>query len=87
MKTMEPTIPTRPLTGSLSPLQYGPTAPKAHIRQTAIPGIGFVTSISAAKDADDVPLRFTDHLVGIRCEHWAPDAERTGDCRFGCLKR
>jgi hypothetical protein len=69
----------------LSPFQAGRTHPTAEIRQTVIPGIGFVTSVSVSKD-DEGNRRYTEHLVGIACRHWAPSAETTGDCRFGCLR-
>jgi hypothetical protein len=71
----------------LSPFQNGRRHRTADVRKTVIPGIGFVSSVSEEKDADGVPLRFTDHLVGIGCRHWAPSARETGDCRFGCLGR
>ena len=72
----------------LSPFQNGRRHRKAIVLLGPInlPGIGYVISASEERDVEGSPVRATLHLVGIECRHWAPHAETTGDCRFGCLK-
>lgn len=80
--------PRHPLTDQLSPFTGIPTRSPAHlVRVGHDPNIAAVISISNEVDAEGAPVSSTTHLVGARCQHWAPDAERTGDCRFGCVKR
>ncbi len=78
--------PRHPLTDELSPFAYGPQAKPAKLfeAQPSHPNLAIVISLSEKVDADGVPLRATPHLVGRRCQHWAPDGRRTGTCRFGC---
>lgn len=71
----------------LSPFQNGRRHRQAHVTPTAaLPGIGYVVSVSEERDDEGNPKHSSLHLVGIACLHWAPDARTTGDCRFGCLK-
>lgn len=72
----------------LSPFQNGRRRAPAVLIQgmTSVPGIGHVVSTSEERDEEGSPVRATLHLVGLACRHWAPDAETTGDCRFGCLQ-
>jgi hypothetical protein len=71
----------------LSPFQNGRRHRQAHVTPTAaLPGIGYVVSVSEERDSEGNPVRCDVHLVGIECRHWAPSARETGDCRFGCLK-
>lgn len=85
----EAEIPRHPLTDELSPLSGGRRWPEATLIHdiTQIPGISAVVSLSEERDAEGAPVRANLHLVGRRCQHWAPDAATTGDCRFGCIKR
>lgn len=78
--------PRHHLTDELSPFVNGNRPREATLWATDIPGIAAVISISNEVDAEGAPVHSTTHLVGGLCRHWAPDAERTGDCRFGCLK-
>lgn len=79
--------PRHPLTDQLSPFTQIPTRSPAHLIPTRHEHLAAVVSTSDAVDEDGAPVSATVHLVGRRCEHWAPNGEETGDCRFGCAKR
>ena len=63
---------------------FGKEVGRATIHQSALAGIGFVESQLPPDPKTGLTQDVHRHLVRIACEHWAPDAGRTRDCRFGC---